>query len=90
MSISKEIFGIERKEITAIPNNDWAKDVGHNQALDLLDEYELSEEALIELLVRCEDAYIHNNPTELTRRSFLVKYIKQNQSKLFVRKNETT
>lgn len=87
MSISKEIFGIEKQEeyypilsgsILNPKNSNYIE--GFNDALKEIDEFELSEEALVLLISE------HHSGTygEGLR---IAKAIKSNQSKLFVRKN---
>lgn len=93
MSISKEIFGlnykangyaeaklVEEKESIAYR---WPQEMidGYNQALDDVNEHELSEEELAKIM------YKHIGCVESHT---IAKAIKENQSKIFVRKNEKT
>lgn len=85
MSISKEIFGIERKDLKNT-FEDSLVDTGFNQALDLLDEFELSEEELAKVIRDDREGHPGFPPASWDYR--LAKAIKSNQSELFVRKSE--
>lgn len=81
MSISKEIFGIERLEKDQeCPMHLNYKD-GVNHTINKIDEFEISEEELAKIITSeyypCDE-----------RATLLARQIKDNQSKLFVRKNK--
>ena len=82
MSISKEIFGIERLEKDQeCPMHLNYKD-GVNHTINKIDEFELSEEELAKVIMRFNIGTTDDNDKKLA------KAIKSNQSKLFVRKNK--
>lgn len=80
MSISKEIFGIERKEpYTPAISGPGIDNSQFNACLDLIDQFELSEEELVKILNE-EHFHIINR--------MLARAIIRNQSKIFVRKTK--
>ncbi|RTL04631.1 hypothetical protein EKK58_09990 [Candidatus Dependentiae bacterium] len=79
MSLSKEIFGIERKILSMKSSYEFNEPIGFNNCLDEIDQYELSEEELAYLIFDCSDL-CHQEA------SLLAKAIIQNKSKIFVRK----
>lgn len=73
MSISKEIFGIERK--SKLYCGDF------NKVLDEIDKFEISEEAIA-------NAIYHVDTSDYKNCLQIAKFIKRNQLKIFVRKHE--
>ncbi len=88
MSISKEIFGIERRE-TNVDDPKYLYKNGINDTLDYIDNYELSEEEMADIIKKAglewEPFTYPTTPLEV----YIAKALKSNKSKLFVRKNGT-
>lgn len=87
MSITKEIFGIERKSCNC---EAWEKYCtcdyrGFNQSLDLIDQYELSEEELAKSIY---DEIYFNTGHGLVLAHKIAKAIIQNKNNIFVRKGK--
>lgn len=98
MSISKEIFGIEKEDLNDCPMG--LRDYGHgfNDALIEVDEFEISEEELEKIVdIALKDRLdfmdksmlnIKNRPRIPRMGEFIAKAIKQNQHRIFVRKTK--
>ena len=92
MTISKEIFGIERKEVTLREDVMMQADYkdGFNDCIDLIDQFELSEEEIEEIMQF--EFFSLNIKTMDSHDARLIKaYSKaiiQNKAKIFVRKTE--
>ena len=85
MSLSKELFGIEKLTITKEENTRVrGYEDGYNKCVYTIDQFELNEEELDKILC---DVYPYSDMPTMKR---YAKAIKENQSKIFVRKNEKT
>lgn len=90
MTISKEIFGISRKENAHCANAEGAINVGFNSAIDLIDQFELSEEGILEALSTIPSTHeaismIDGKLYYYMNKEHIAHIIKKNQSKIFVR-----
>lgn len=83
MSISKEIFGIDKIDIDFYEGSEfqYRYEEGFNSALLLIDQYEISEEAIA-------NAIYHVDTSDYKNCLQIAKFIKRNQLKIFVRKHE--
>lgn len=80
MSISKEIFGIDKEDLSDCPMGLRDYGNGFNDALSAIDEFEISEEELAKII----HIYCYGTTDKQDRE--LSKAIKQNQHRIFVRK----
>ena len=88
MSISKEIFGIERLEKDQeCPMHLNYKD-GVNHTINKIDEFEISEEELAKIISNEWYDQLGKGLNRGQACDLFAKAIKSNQSKLFVRKNK--
>lgn len=97
MTISKELFGIERKEkVTshALCGSMCCCDEevsSFNECVDLIDQYEISEEGILEALSTIPSTHvpismINDKVYYYMNKEFIAQIIIQNQSKIFVKR----
>lgn len=96
MTISKEIFGIERKEpYTRAISGPGIDNSQFNACLDIIDQFHFSEEELFNIIDKTfnlvsEDSFTNFNylASSKNRNKAIAKAIIQNKSKIFVRKTK--
>lgn len=91
MSISKELFGIERKKpYTPAISGPGIDNTQFNKCLDEIDQFELSEEEIVKIITEADnDPIIHAwEKGYIPLKQKIARYIKQNAHKIFVRKTD--
>lgn len=89
MSISKEIFGIDKETTNdcSMSFRDYVD--GFNDCLNVIDSFELNEEELANIISNEWYDQLGKGLNRGQACKLFAKAIKSNQSKIFVRKNET-